>query len=214
MFELSNVFFYFKKRKEINYMKKPRFKNWRLFATLALLGQTIGGAIGPTIVLADEITHPQTVTVELDLAHQYAVEGTFSDGRPMSEVTVPHYAVYNGVKQDIFCIEPGVPIYNEFTPGYEKNPLPDMPEKAKLVSVLWKKAGTDVDTHIVAQKMIWQEVNGYTLHSIKRSDGSAVNIPAIEAKINKAIANYQKKPIVGFTLIFATAGYYFWNRRN
>lgn len=195
-------------------MKKPRFKNWRLFATLALLGQTIGGAIGPTIVLADEITHPQTVTVELDLAHQYAVEGTFSDGRPMSEVTVPHYAVYNGVKQDIFCIEPGVPIYNEFTPGYEKNPLPDMPEKAKLVSVLWKKAGTDVDTHIVAQKMIWQEVNGYTLHSIKRSDGSAVNIPAIEAKINKAIANYQKKPIVGFTLIFATAGYYFWNRRN
>ncbi len=37
--------------KEINYMKKPRFKNWRLFATLALLGQTIGGAIGPTGLL-------------------------------------------------------------------------------------------------------------------------------------------------------------------
>lgn len=125
-------------------MKKPRFKKWRLFAALALLGlgQTIVGAIGPMIVFADEITHPQTVTVELGLAHQYAVEGTFSDGRPMSEVTVPHYAVYNGVKQDIFCIEPGVPIDNEFTPGYEKNPLPDMPEKAKLVSVLWKKAGT------------------------------------------------------------------------
>ncbi|MGX7214365.1 hypothetical protein, partial [Enterococcus raffinosus] len=75
-------------------MKKPRFKKWRLFAALALLGldQTIVGAIGPMIVFADEITHPQTVTVELDLAHQYAVEGTFSDGRPMSEVTVPHYA--------------------------------------------------------------------------------------------------------------------------
>lgn len=175
-------------------MKKPRFKNWRLFAALALLGQTIGVSLSPTIAFAEEITHPQTVTVELDLAHQYAVEGTFSDGRPMSEVTVPHYAVYNGVKQDIFCIEPGVPIYNEFTPGYEKNPLPDMPEKAKLVSVLWKNAGTDVDTHIVAQKMIWQEVNGYTLHSIKRSDGSAVNIGAIEAKINQAIADYQKKP--------------------
>ncbi len=88
-------------------MKKPRFKNWRLLATLSLLCQTIGGSLGPTIAFADEITHPQTVTVELDLAHQYAVEGTFSDGRPMSEVTVPHYAVYNGVKQDIFCIEPG-----------------------------------------------------------------------------------------------------------
>ena len=175
-------------------MIKPIFKKWRLFAALALLGQTIVGAIDPMIVFADEIAHPQTVTVELDLAHQYVVEGTFSDGRPMSEVTVPHYAVYNGVKQDVFCIEPGVPIDNEFTPGYEKNPLPDMPEKAKLVSVLWKKAGTDVDTHIVAQKMIWQEVNGYTLHSIKRLNGSAVNIAAIEAKINQAIADYQKKP--------------------
>ncbi|EGO2658379.1 fibrinogen-binding MSCRAMM adhesin Fss3 [Enterococcus faecalis] len=175
-------------------MKKLRFKNWRLFTALALLGQTIGGTIVPTIALADEITHPQTVTVELDLAHQYAVEGTFSDGRLMSEVTVPHYAVYNGVKQDIFCIEPGIPIDNQFTPGYEKNPLPNVPEKAKLVSVLWKEVGTDVDTHIVAQKMIWQEVNGYTLHSIKRSDGSAVNIAAIEAKINQAIADYQKKP--------------------
>lgn len=41
-------------------MKTSKFKNWRLFATLALLGQTIGGAIGPTIAFADEITHPQT----------------------------------------------------------------------------------------------------------------------------------------------------------
>ncbi|TQA64394.1 fibrinogen-binding MSCRAMM adhesin Fss3 [Enterococcus faecalis] len=171
-------------------MKPQRSKNWRLLVTLGLLCQTIG----PTIAFAEEITHPQTVTVELDLAHQYAVEGTFSDGRLMSEVTVPHYAVNNGKKQDIFCIEPGVPIDNEFTPGYEKNPLPDMSEKAKLVSVLWKKAGTDTDIHIVAQKMIWQEVNGYTLHSIKRLDGSDVNVAGIEAKINQVIADYQKKP--------------------
>ncbi len=39
-----------------------------------LLGQTIVGAIDPMIVFADEIAHPQTVTVELDLAHQYVVE--------------------------------------------------------------------------------------------------------------------------------------------
>lgn len=175
-------------------MKPQRSKNWRLLVTLGLLCQTIGRPIGPTIAFAEEITHPQTVTVELDLAHQYAVEGTFSDGRLMSEVTVPHYAVYNGKKQDIFCIEPGVPIDNEFTPGYEKNPLSNMSEKAKLVSVLWKKAGNDVDTHIIAQKMIWQEFNGYTLHSIKRSDGSSVNVGAIETKINQAIADYQKKP--------------------
>lgn len=66
-----------------------------------------------------------------------AVEDIFGDGRPMTEVTFPHYAVYNGVKQNIFCIELGIPIDNQFTPGYEKNPLPDIPEKAKLVSVLW-----------------------------------------------------------------------------
>lgn len=134
------------------------------------------------------------MTVHCDLSHLYSVEGTFSDGRTLSEVTVPHYAIYNGERQDIFCIEPGVPIYNEFTPGYEKNPLPDMSEKAKLVSVLWKNAGTDIDTQMVAQKMIWQEANGYTLHSMKHPDGSVVNIAAIEAKINQAIADYQKKP--------------------
>ena len=115
-------------------MRKKRTKNWRLFATIGLMCQTIGSTIGPMISFADEISHPQTVTVELDLKHQYAVEGTFSDGRHLSEVTVPHYAVYNGKKQDIFCIEPGVPIDNEFTPGYEKNPLPNMSEKDKLVS--------------------------------------------------------------------------------
>lgn len=175
-------------------MKKSRFKNWHLFAGFGLLCQIAGGLIGPTITLAEEINHPQTVTVELDLAHQYAVEGTFSDGRTMSEVTVPHYAVYNGVKQDIFCIEPGVPIDNQFTPGYEKNPLPAMSEKAKLVSILWKKVGTDADTQMVAQKMIWQEANGYTLHSMKHLNGSSINISEIEAKINQAIADYQKKP--------------------
>lgn len=69
-----------------------------------------------------------------------------------------------------------------------------MPEKAKLVSVLWKYAGTDMDTNIVAQKMIWEEVNGYTLNSIKRPDGSSINIAEIESKINRVIEEYQKKP--------------------
>lgn len=79
-------------------MKNVKIRNWRLVVSIVLLYQILSGLIIPTIAFADEITHPQTVTVELDLAHQYAVEGTFSDGRPMSEVTVPHYAVYNGVK--------------------------------------------------------------------------------------------------------------------
>lgn len=49
-------------------MKKPRFKNLRLFAALALLGQTVSGLIGPAIVLADEIIHPQEVTIHYDVS--------------------------------------------------------------------------------------------------------------------------------------------------
>lgn len=175
-------------------MKKPRFKNWRLLATLALLGQTIDGAIGPTIAFADEIIHPQEVTIHYDVSKLYEVDGTFSDGRTLSERTTSLYAEYNGSKQTVFCIEPGISIPTEVTPGYEKNPLPSMSEKAKLVSILWKKAGTDMDTNMVAQKMIWEEVNGYTLHSIKRLGGASVDIKSIEGKINKAIEEYQKKP--------------------
>ncbi|OOG23960.1 cell surface protein [Enterococcus casseliflavus] len=175
-------------------MKKPRFKNLRLFAALALLGQTVSGLIGPAIVLADEIIHPQEVTIHYDVSKLYEVDGTFSDGRTLSERTTSLYAEYNGSKQTVFCIEPGISIPTEVTPGYEKNPLPSMSEKAKLVSILWKKAGTDMDTNMVAQKMIWEEVNGYTLHSIKRLGGASVDIKSIEGKINKAIKEYQKKP--------------------
>ncbi|MDU4932632.1 MAG: fibrinogen-binding MSCRAMM adhesin Fss3 [Enterococcus gallinarum] len=175
-------------------MKKPRFINLRLFVALALLGQTVSGLIGPAIVLADEIIHPQEVTIHYDVSKLYEVAGTFSDGRTLSERTTSLYAEYNGSKQTVFCIEPGISIPTEVTRGYEKNPLPSMSEKAKLVSILWKKAGTDMDTNMVAQKMIWEEVNGYTLHSIKRLGGTSVDIKSIEGKINKAIKEYQKKP--------------------
>ncbi|WP_336122834.1 fibrinogen-binding MSCRAMM adhesin Fss3 [Enterococcus faecium] len=175
-------------------MKKPRFINLRFFVALALLGQTVSGLIGPAIVLADEIIHPQKVTIHYDVSKLYEVDGTFSDGRTLSERTTSLYAEYNGSKQTVFCIEPGISIPTEVTPGYEKNPLPSMSEKAKLVSILWKKAGTDMDTNMVAQKMIWEEVNGYTLHSIKRLGGASVDIKSIEGKINKAIKEYQKKP--------------------
>jgi LPXTG-motif cell wall-anchored protein len=175
-------------------MKKPRFINLRLFVALALLGQTVSGLIGPAIVLADEIIHPQEVTIHYDVSKLYEVDGTFSDGRTLSERTTSLYAEYNGSKQTVFCIEPGISIPTEVTPGYEKNPLPSMSEKAKLVSILWKKAGTDMDTNMVAQKMIWEEVNDYTLHSIKRLGGASVDIKSIEGKINKVIEEYQKKP--------------------
>ncbi|WP_411268836.1 hypothetical protein [Enterococcus sp. OL5] len=101
-------------------MKKPRFKNWRLFAALSLLVQTIGVAIGPTIAFADEVTHPQIVTIHYDASNLYEVEGSFSDGRTLTERTTSLYAEFNGVNQTVFCIEPSVSISAEITPGYEK----------------------------------------------------------------------------------------------
>ena len=77
---------------------------------MALLSQTIGGTIGPTIAFADEITHPQEVTIHYDVSKLYEVDGTFSDGSTLSERTTSLYAEYNGAKQTVFCIEPGVSI--------------------------------------------------------------------------------------------------------
>ncbi|MGF1943726.1 MSCRAMM family collagen-binding adhesin EcbA [Enterococcus casseliflavus] len=169
-------------------------KRWRLLAIFSLIYQTIGGMFTALPVYADEFSYPQSVTIQYDLEHLYTVDGTFRDGRTLKERTTPLYAIYNGIKQDVFCIEPGVPIPNSTTPGYEKNPLPNMSDKAKLISVLWSNVGKDRDTHMVAQKMIWEEVNGYNLEYIKRSDGSFLDIATIEDKINNAISVYQKKP--------------------
>lgn len=167
-------------------------KTWHLFSVLAVLFQT---AISPLAVKAAEINHPQTVTVQYDLNDLYKVNGVRSNGENFHEQSLPLFAVYEGVKQPVFCIEPGVPIPNAVTPGYEKNPLPNMSEKAKLVSVLWKYAGTDADTQMVAQKMVWQEVNNQTVTSLAHYyDGTSVDMAPVEAKINQVIANYQKKP--------------------
>ena len=78
-------------------MKKPRFRNWRILATLGLLCQAIGGSIGPTIAFADEIDYPQSVTVGLDLAHQYAVEGTFS-------ALIPIFGAFIGLGVGVFLM--------------------------------------------------------------------------------------------------------------
>lgn len=48
-------------------------------------------------------------------------------------------------------------IINPINPGYEKIPLPDMPDRAKLVSILWKKVGQDPDTQAVAQKLFGKQ---------------------------------------------------------
>ncbi|EKO5650970.1 peptidase [Enterococcus faecalis] len=144
------------------------------------------------------ILFPEKVTVEYDNNNLYTMRGTYTDGRGYERVDAPLFAVYEGKRQPVFCYEPEVMIPNATTPGYEKNPLPDSIGKnsrAKFISVLWKYAGTDSDTQIVAQSMFWKEVNGLRITSIIKPDGSPMsNQKNIEDKINKIIENYSKKP--------------------
>lgn len=110
-------------------MKKPKMKNWRLWAVVGLLCQTFGTTAATISAHANEIAHPQNVIVEYDLKDLYHLDGTFSNGTQHSENSLPLFAIYNGVRQPVFCIEPGVPIPNTVTPGYEKNPLPNMSKR-------------------------------------------------------------------------------------
>lgn len=175
-------------------MRRPRIKNSKLLAALVLLFQTVNTGITPLIAHAEERDYPEEVTIEYDANNIYNVSGVYNNGKVFNTHTAPTYANYKGKKQPVFCIEPEVNIINPINPGYEKIPLPDMPDRAKLVSILWKKVGQDPDTQAVAQKIIWQAANGYTIHTMTRPDGSTVDIPSIEAKINKVVQDYQKKP--------------------
>lgn len=164
---------------------------------IAIASQVIMTSFIPLVAHAG-ILFPEKVTVEYDNNNLYTMKGTYADGSGYERVDAPLFAVYEGKRQPVFCYEPGIMIPNATTPGYEKNPLPDSIGKnsrAKFISVLWKYAGTDSDTQIVAQSMFWKEVNGLTISSIIKPDGTPLsNQKNIEDKINTIIENYSKKP--------------------
>ncbi len=164
---------------------------------IAIASQLIMTSFIPLVAHAG-ILFPEKVIVEYDNNNLYRMIGTYADGSGYDRVDAPLFAVYEGKRQPVFCYEPGVMIPNATTPGYEKNPLPDSIGKnsrAKFISVLWKYAGTDSDTQIVAQSMFWKEVNGLTISSIIKPDGTPLsNQKNIEDKINTIIENYSKKP--------------------
>lgn len=179
-------------------MKKFKLsKNMKKIVTsILVLGQVIVSSLVPMVANAD-VNFPKEITLEYNLDQLYSMSGTYSDGRVFSTHSLPLYANYDGVKQAMFCIEPGVPINNPSTPGYASNPLPDVANKprAKFISVLWKYAGTDADTQMVAQAMLWKEVNGLTITDIDKPDGTPLsNYQAIKDKINKIVTDYEKKP--------------------
>lgn len=72
-------------------MKSPRFKNWRILSCWSYCVKQLVVQLAPQLLLLMRLV----VTVELDLNHQYTVEGKFPDGWSMPEVIGPHYAVYD-----------------------------------------------------------------------------------------------------------------------
>ena len=179
-------------------MKKFKLsKNMKKIVTsILVVGQVIVSSLVPMVANAD-VNFPKEITLEYNLDQLYSMSGTYSDGRVFSTHSLPLYANYDGIKQAMFCIEPGVPINNPSTPGYASNPLPDVANKprAKFISVLWKYADTDADTQMVAQAMLWKEVNGLTITDIDKPDGTPLsNYQAIKDKINKIVTDYEKKP--------------------
>jgi LPXTG-motif cell wall-anchored protein len=175
--------------KKINIRKKFL----KMVTSAMLLGQMMSSIFTPIIAHAD-INHPQEVTIEYNPKDAYTVEGTFPDGSRFTSKTAPLFAVYDGQRVPVFCIEPGVPITNHSTPGYTANPLPSMSIDSQLISVLWKYAGTDMDTQIVTQLMMWKQENGLVLDTIIRPDGTGVDFDPVRNRINKVVSDYMKKP--------------------
>lgn len=173
-------------------------KNMKKILTgVAILGQIVVSSVTPLVAQAG-VLFPEKVTIEFDSNNLYTMSGTLANGSAFSYKDAPLFAVYGENRQPVFCYEPGVRIDNPVTPGYTSNPLPDLVannQRAKFISVLWKYAGTDSDTQIVAQAMFWNEVNGLVTNSIIRPDGANLsNQQEIQNRINQIVDDYMKKP--------------------
>ena len=176
-------------------MKHKKSKFRVLFALAVLISQVFGSLLPIKEVFAADIYHPEVVTIEGSNAEIYHLTADLGDGRHFeNHATSPLYAVYDGTRMPVFCIEPGVATGGTSTPGFEKNPLPSMSAKAKLISVLWKYAGTDTDTQEVASWMIWDEIVGLSNVKGIRPDGTPLDYEGIRAKINQVIESYKKQP--------------------
>lgn len=180
----------------------------KLLTSATIIGQLALSSFSPILAHAS-IIFPEKVTIEYDMNQLYTMSGTFQDGTSFQTRSAPLFAVYEGKKQPVFCIEPGVPIDNSITPGYTSNPLPDFANKAqaKFISVLWKYVGTDADTQLVAQAMLWQETHGLDITTIKRPNGTTLsNYQSIRDQINRVVNDYQKKPSFDGQTIKVTLG--------
>ncbi|MDM8213317.1 hypothetical protein QUW13_05460 [Enterococcus hirae] len=116
-------------------MKSNVKKKFGVCAVGILLAQVLFSAISPLIAMAD-INHPEQVSVEYSDQAYCGFEGKHADGSSFSHINAPLYAVSGGNRTEVLCIEPGILIDGPSNPGYTKNPLPAMSERAKLISAL------------------------------------------------------------------------------
>lgn len=175
-------------------LKLNREKNWRVVMVVTLIIQLLAFCVLSLIAHAD-INHPNQVSVEYDTDVNYRMQGKKANGEAFETISSPLFGVSGSSRIPLFCIEPGVPIYGPSSAGFVQNPLPSMPQKAKLIAALWSEAGNNGDTRMAAQTMIWNEVNGYTINqSTNLATGQPIDLVGIQSKINQVIADYQKRP--------------------
>lgn len=167
----------------------------RIIAIFAIVGQILISSIAPVVTNAS-IIFPEKVTIEYDMNRLYTLSGTLDNGTSINTKITPLFAVYEGIRQAVFCIEPGIPIDNPVMNGYTSNPLPEFANKtrAKLISTLWKYVGTDADIQITAGAMVWAEVRGLKDYIITKPDGTILNYEPIVNSINQLVNDYIKKP--------------------
>ncbi|WP_267491682.1 hypothetical protein [Enterococcus sp. BWT-B8] len=97
----------------------------RTLAGIALV--RVGGIASAIPVSVNaETTFPQNVTIEYSNNQLYRMQGKFENEEQYDRLDAPLFAVYNGMRQPVFCYEPTVNIVNEVTPNYTSNPLPDI----------------------------------------------------------------------------------------
>lgn len=187
-------------------MNTSKLKNWRVAVVVVMIIQLLASFISSIIVHAD-INHPEQVSIEYGVGTGYRFKGKKANGESFETISSPLTAVSGGNRTPVFCIEPGVPINGPSSSGYVKNPLPNMSQKAKLVSALWNQAGNNTDYQMAAQAIVWEEVNHYTTAEITDlSSGRVIDLGGIKAKMNQAIADYQKKPSFDQTTAEVTLG--------
>ncbi|MDR2832630.1 MAG: cell surface protein, partial [Streptococcaceae bacterium] len=162
-------------------------KSKHLWMVGVILFSVLSGLIHPLIVNARTVG---SVTVDQNFAQNTTVTGNGNSGQA-------YIAPITADGELVFCLDPWTPvIQGGGYVGTEATPQ-SLTRRLRYISVLWRRAGTDMITYAVAQDMIWNEL-GYTTGdwspTVSSNFVSNDKRNEIKALINKAIDDYLLKP--------------------